>query len=262
MMLFERAKEQFGRLAPLVAAGPPGLEVKDLVAGYGPLEVLHNVSIKVTPGEAVAVLGANGAGKTTLLRAISGGLKARRGSVTFCGADITSRRPDEILRLGMAHIPEGRQIFVHQTVLENLLLGRMIRKDRAEAKTDLDRVLEVFPQLNGKLNQVAGELSGGQQQMLAIARSLMANPKLLLLDEPSLGLAPALMEELTGLIGRIRAERGMGIVLVEQNIFMASQLTERAYIMQSGRVISEERAADLMGDRDVMAAYLGTQRAQ
>lgn len=241
--------------------GPFELRVVDLISSYGPIEALHGVSIHIAPGEAVAVLGANGAGKTTLLRTISGGMRPRQGSITFADVDITGWQPNEILRLGMAHVPEGRQILVRQTVEENLLLGRMIRRDRAQAKQDMDRLLQVFPALREKLKHLAGQLSGGQQQMLAIARGLMANPKLLLLDEPSLGLAPALVEELTELIQQIRAERGMGLMLVEQNVFMAAQLTERAYILQTGRIASEERSKDLLGNRAVLAAYLGARRA-
>lgn len=241
-------------------AGPSALEVRNLVSAYGPIEALHGVSLHVAPGEAVAVLGANGAGKTTLLRTISGGMRPRAGSIRFAGVDISGRRPNEILRLGIAHVPEGRHILVRQTVHENLLLGSLIRKDRAKVKEDLDQVLQVFPVLKEKLKQVAGELSGGQQQMLAIARGLMADPKLLLLDEPSIGLAPALMEELTGLIQRIRAERQTGLLLVEQNVFMAAQLTERAYLLQTGRIASEMPSADLLGHREVLAAYLGARR--
>ncbi|HXG36096.1 MAG TPA: ABC transporter ATP-binding protein [Dehalococcoidia bacterium] len=234
--------------------------MRDLYSAYGPIEALHGVSLDVGPGEAVAILGANGAGKSTLLRSISGGMRPRSGKVVFRGVDITFRRPDEILRLGMAHVPEGRQILVRQTVEDNLLLGRMIRKDRAKAAQDMEEVLDFFPALKEKFRQMAGELSGGQQQMLAIARGLMANPRLLLLDEPSLGLAPALMEELTERIQRIRQERGMGIVLVEQNVFMAAEITDRAYILQTGRVISEQKSSELLGNRELLAAYLGSRR--
>ncbi|HZP26975.1 MAG TPA: ABC transporter ATP-binding protein [Dehalococcoidia bacterium] len=242
-------------------AGPPELKVRDVVSSYGPIEALHGVSLDVAPGEAVAVLGANGAGKSTLMRSISGGMGPKSGRVTFCGVDITYRPPNQILRLGMAHVPEGRQILVRQTVEDNLLLGRMIRKDKAKAAEDMESVLETFPVLKEKLRQMAGELSGGQQQMLAIARGLMADPKLLLLDEPSLGLAPALMEDLSQRIQQIRKERGMGIVLVDQNVFMAAELTERAYILQTGNIISEEKSSDLLGNKELLSAYLGSQRA-
>ncbi len=236
------------------------LQARDVVAAYGPIEALHGVSIDVAEGEAVAVLGANGAGKSTLMRSISGGMRPRSGRVTFRGVDITNSQPNKVLRLGMAHVPEGRQILVRQTVGDNLLLGRLIRKDRDKAAKDMEEVLDIFPVLREKFRQLAGELSGGQQQMLAIARGLMADPKLLLLDEPSLGLAPALMEDLTERIQRIRKERGMGMVLVDQNVFMAAELTDRAYILQTGKVVSEEKSADLLGNKELLSAYLGSRR--
>jgi len=242
------------------AAGPPELHATDIVASYGPIEALHGVSLRCGAGEAVAVLGANGAGKSTLLRTMSGGMRPRSGVVTFAGVDITHRPSSDCLRLGLGLVPEGRQILVKQTVEENMFLGRLIRKDRAQAAQDMEQILDIFPMLREKKRQIAGELSGGQQQMLAIARGLMSNPKMLLLDEPSLGLAPALMEELTELIRRTRQERKMGIVLVEQNVFMAAELTDRAYILQTGRVVSEQKSSEILGNQELLSAYLGARR--
>lgn len=228
-----------------------------MVARHGSVEALHGLSMQVAAGESVAVLGANGAGKTTLLRCISGTMRPRQGAIRFAGVNLTRLAPHEILRLGVAHIPEGRQIFTRQTVLENLLLGGLVRRDKAAAREDMEVLIAVFPPLKEKLYRAAGELSGGQQQMLAIARGLMANPKLLLLDEPSLGLSPLLVDELTELIKRIKNERQMGILLVEQNVFMASELTERAYVMRNGLIVSELRSEELLGSSDLVAAYLG-----
>jgi branched-chain amino acid transport system ATP-binding protein len=231
------------------------LEVTELVAGYtGKVDVLRGVTLEVGEREAVAILGANGAGKTTLLRSISGLLPARRGRVRFCGEEVLGKAPHRIARSGMAHVPEGRQIFARQTVSENLRLGSMGSPDSGAR---LAQVLEVFPALEEKLDQPAMELSGGQQQMLAIARGLMSSPSLLLLDEPSLGLSPKLVDELTALLRRLRAELGIAILLVEQSATVAAGVADRAYVLRLGTVVLEESAAEVLGSEDVLSAYLG-----
>ena len=252
--MLKRSLAQFSSPTP---TGPLQLEVEGLVARHGPVEALHGVSLRVAPGESVAILGANGAGKTTLLRCISGSMRARAGVVCFAGVHLTGLAPHNILRLGLAHVPEGRQVFTQQTVLENLLLGGLIRNDKVEARRDMESLLNVFPALREKLHRAAGELSGGQQQMLAIARGIMANPKLLLLDEPSLGLSPILVDELTDLIQQLKEERAMGILLVEQNAFMAAELTERVYVMRNGLIGAEYTSEEVLGNRDLIDAYLG-----
>ena len=233
---------------------PAALTVSDLRVGYtGKVDVLHGVSLEVSEREAVAILGANGAGKSTLLRAISGLLQPRSGTIAFGGEEISGRAPHLIARAGIAHVPEGREIFVRQSVAENLRLGAM---GAADADGRLGGLLEVFPVLDEKLDQAAGELSGGQQQMLAIARGLMSSPKLLMLDEPSLGLSPKLVDEVTGLLGRIRSELGVTVLLVEQNAAVAAGVADRAYVMRRGRIALEEKAEALLGSEDVLSAYL------
>jgi branched-chain amino acid transport system ATP-binding protein len=230
------------------------LRISDLVAGYtGKVDVLHGVSLEVADKEAVAILGANGAGKSTLLRTISGLLGARSGEISFRGDDITGMPPHRIAQSGIAHVPEGREIFVYQTVAENLKLGAMGADDADERLTQL---LEVFPILEEKLGQDAGELSGGQQQMLAIARGLMSSPKLLMLDEPSLGLSPKLVDEVGALLAKVRAELGVTVLLVEQNAAVAAGVADRAYVMRRGRIALEEKAEAILGSEDVLSAYL------
>lgn len=230
------------------------LEIEDLVAGYGRgVDVLHGISLEVGEGEAVSVLGANGAGKTTLLRTISGLLPARRGRVRFRGEQVLGAAPDRIARRGLAHVPEGRQIFVRQTVGENLRLGGM-DSDRREAR--LAELLEAFPALGEKLGQPAGELSGGQQQMLAIARGLMSSPSVLMLDEPSLGLSPKLVDEVAALLRRLRTDLGLTLLLVEQNAAVAAEVADRACVLRRGGVVLEQRAEELLGSEDVLSAYL------
>jgi branched-chain amino acid transport system ATP-binding protein len=230
------------------------LRISDLVAGYtGKVDVLHGVSLEVADKEAVAILGANGAGKSTLLRTISGLLGARSGEISFRGDDITGMPPHRIAQSGIAHVPEGREIFVYQTVAENLKLGAM---DADDADERLTQLLEVFPILEEKLGQDAGELSGGQQQMLAIARGLMSSPKLLMLDEPSLGLSPKLVDEVGALLAKVRAELGVTVLLVEQNAAVAAGVADRAYVMRRGRIALEEKAEAILGSEDVLSAYL------
>jgi branched-chain amino acid transport system ATP-binding protein len=231
------------------------LVTKGMTAGYlGNVDVLQGVSIHVSAGEAVAILGANGAGKTTLLKTISGALPLRNGSVRFKGEQIDGLPCHKVARGGLVHVPEGRQIFVAQSVAENLSLGAMNAKGSEERR---EQLLEVFPMLREKLDQNAGELSGGQQQMLAIARGLMSSPTLLMIDEPSLGLSPKLVDELTKLLRRLRSELGIAILLVEQNAAVAAGVADRAYVMRLGKVVLEETAGDVLGNDDVLKAYLG-----
>jgi branched-chain amino acid transport system ATP-binding protein len=230
------------------------LEIRDLDAGYRRhVDVLHRVSLTVDEGEAVSLLGANGAGKTTLLRVVSGLLQPRGGGVALLGEDVAGLRPNQIARKGLAHVPEGRQIFVRQTVAENLALGSMGSEVREARQAAL---LDVFPVLREKLAQQAGELSGGQQQMLAIARGLMSSPLVLMLDEPSLGLSPKLVDEVAALLQRLRAELGVTVLLVEQNAAMAAQVTDRAYVLRRGEVVLEAPSGELLGNEELRSAYL------
>jgi len=236
------------------------LEVSDLHAGYGPFEVLHGVSLAVAAGEIVAVLGANGVGKTTLNRALSGVIPARGGSIRFDGQDITGAGYDMIVRAGLIHVPEGRRIFPNLSVRDNLLLGAWLRargpSGRAERARSLEQVLDLFPRLRERLGQFAGSMSGGEQQMLAIGRGLMAQPRLLILDEPSLGLSPLLTEEVFALIARLH-EGGMSILLVEQNVVQSLAIAQRAYVVEHGRIALSGDAATLADDPRLRAAYLG-----
>ncbi len=230
------------------------LETEDLTAGYGDnVDVLRGVSVAVGEGEAVAILGANGAGKSTLLKTICGLLPARRGRVRFRGEEIAGHPAHRIARAGLAHVPEGRQIFISQSVEENLRLGAM---DSGEWEERHELLLEVFPMLKEKLHQNAGELSGGQQQMLAIARGLMSSPRVLMIDEPSLGLSPKLVDECTDLLRRLRSELGVSILLVEQNAAVAAGVADRAYVLRLGEVVLEESAGEVLGNAEVLSAYL------
>ena len=230
------------------------LVVSDLVAGYGGAQVLHGVSLSVGEGEICAILGPNGAGKTTLLRALSGVVKGR-GSVRLDGSELLGRSPDTLARQGVAHVPEGRGTFMPLTVEENLRLGAYTRKAGVEA--DLERVCTYFPALRPRLRQVAGSLSGGEQQMLAIARALMSNPKLLLLDEPSLGLAPIVVRQLFDVLARVCAERAVSMVVVEQNAALALGMAQRGYVLEAGEIAVTGEAHTLRDDENVRRAYLG-----
>ena len=236
-------------------AEAPLLQVRGLKAGYGPFEVLHGIDIDVAEGEIVAVLGANGVGKTTLNRALSGLIRARAGSIRFAGADITAANHADIVRAGLIHVPEGRKVFPNLSVRENLLLGAYAR-GRAERAQSLARVLETFPRLAERLGQLAGSMSGGEQQMLAIGRGMMGQPRLLVLDEPSLGLSPLLTEELFALIQRLHAQ-GLSILLVEQNVVQSLAIAGRAYVIEHGAVALSGDAAALADDPRLKAAYLG-----
>lgn len=233
------------------------LEVKDLHVRYGKVPVLRGVSLQVQRGEIVAVVGANGAGKTTLLRSISGILRSAGGRILFEGKDVTSfSGAHRVARLGIAHVLEGRRIFPHMTVLENLEIGAYLRKDARAVREDLDRMFQLFPRLNERSRQQAGTLSGGEQQMLALARSLMSKPKLLLMDEPSMGLAPVIVDQLFEVIGRIGKE-GATILLIEQNAQMALRLADRAYVMELGKMVITDTGESLLGNEIVLKSYLG-----
>ena len=231
------------------------LEVTDLHAGYGLTRVLEGVSLQVGPGEIVAVLGSNGAGKTTLNMAISGLVKPRGGRVVFEGRDITARAPAEIMGAGLIQVPEGRKIFPNLSVRENLELGSY-RRAKPNRARNLERVFATFPRLKERTGQAAGTLSGGEQQMLAIGRGLMAEPRLLILDEPSLGLSPLLVEEMFALIRKLHAE-GLAIMLVEQNVAQSLEIAERAYVLENGSFVLSGAAAQVREDPELKRAYLG-----
>ncbi len=234
------------------------LRIRNLYAYYGSVTALSGVTCHVKEGEIVALIGANGAGKTTLLNAICG-LVRKKGEVAFQGREVGKMAAERLVGLGISQVPEGRQLFAPMTVSENLELGsyhRSGRQAKADIADDLDRVFNLFPVLKERGSQVAGTMSGGEQQMLAIARALMARPKLLLLDEPSLGLAPLVVENILATISRLKAE-GMTIMLVEQNARAALKVAERAYVLETGRIILSGSAQDLLADRQVTRAYLG-----
>ncbi len=233
------------------------LTIKNLQVAYGAITALHNVSLDIDRGEIVALIGSNGAGKTTLLRSISGLVKSSAGTILWQDAEeLQNQRADFIVRAGISHAPEGRQIFANMTVRENLNLGAYQRTDRPAIHADLDRCYTLFPVLTERREQRAGTLSGGEQQMLAIARALMARPKLLLLDEPSLGLAPLIVRKIFQIIREINTE-GTTIFLVEQNAHMALGVAHRAYVLQTGKITKTGPAKQLLEDPDVKAAYLG-----
>ena len=232
------------------------LEVKDIHSYYGPVHALRGISLTVEEGEIVTLIGSNGAGKTTTLRSIHGILPPRKGKVVFRGEEIQGKPAHDMIRRGIAQSPEGRKIFPRMTVLENLEMGAYHRSDRSEIKEDLDRVFDLFPRLKERAKQEAGTLSGGEQQMLAIGRALMGRPKLLLLDEPSMGLAPVLVERIFQTIEEIN-KQGTTILLVEQNANVALEVATRGYVLESGRVVNAAPARDLRQDPRVREAYLG-----
>ena len=234
----------------------PLLSLEDLHAAYGPVVALRGLDLVVHPGELVCLIGANGAGKTSTLRAVSGLLSPTRGRIVFDGRPIHGAEPADILVAGIAHCPEGRRVFPHLTVRENLEMGAYVRRDRRGVDADLERVSTHFPILAERRRQMAGTLSGGEQQMLAIGRALMSRPRLILLDEPSLGLAPAIVDATFAIIAGIRRE-GTTVLLVEQNAYRALRMADRGYVMETGRVVLEGRAADLLADDHVRRAYLG-----
>ena len=232
------------------------LRLEGLRAGYGPIEAVRGLDLEVREGELVCLLGANGAGKSSTLRAISGLLRARSGRIVFAGRDIHGLDPSAILRAGIAHCPEGRRVFPHLTVEENLTIGAYVRRDRVGIAQDVGRVCAHFPILAERRRQAAGTLSGGEQQMLAIGRALMARPRLILFDEPSLGLAPTVVETTFAIIADIR-KTGTTVLMVEQNAYLALQMADRGYVMETGRIVLHGAAGDLLHDDHVRAAYLG-----
>lgn len=232
------------------------LEVRELVAGYGEVQVLRGVSLRVGRGEVVALVGSNGAGKTTTLRTISGLIRPAAGQVFFDGRRIDGLEPHQIVRLGVVQVPEGRKLFPSLTVLENLELGAYVPEARRYRAQSLELVFELFPVLAERRRQAAGTLSGGQQQMLVIGRALMARPKLLMLDEPSLGLAPNVVAEIFRKVGQIR-EAGTTVLLVEQNVRRALRVADRGYVLENGRIVLEGSGAELMANDHVRRAYLG-----
>jgi len=232
------------------------LEVKDLSLGYGKIAAVKGISLSVNEGQVVCLIGANGAGKTTTLRGLSGLLAPRDGEIRFAGVTIGGAKPHRIARAGLIHVPEGRQVFAEMTIADNLKMGGYLIADRGVMKRRLDHVLDLFPRLRQRLTQLAGSLSGGEQQMLAIGRALMAEPRLLLLDEPSLGLAPLVVEEIFALIARLKSE-GKTILVVEQNAQMALEIADHAYVLESGKVKLSGPAADVAADPMVLEAYLG-----
>ena len=232
------------------------LEISDLSVNYGGIKALQQVSLRVERGEIVTLIGANGAGKTTTLKTISRILTAKTGRIIYQGQDITHLPPHEIVKRGIAHSPEGRRILARQTVLTNLQLGAYTRSDRLGVKSDIEEQLQLFPRLSERREQLAGTLSGGEQQMLAIARALMSRPKLLLLDEPSLGLAPQIVREIFSIIRKLN-ESGVTILLVEQNANLALETANRGYVLEAGRLTIAGEAGDLLKDERVKQAYLG-----
>ena len=232
------------------------LEISDLVCGYGHVTALKGVSIEIRTGQLVALIGANGAGKSTTLRAISGLVPARSGAIRLDGRDITGADPRRVLAHGIAHCPEGRRVFPQMSVSENLALGAYLRRDKAGIAADLAKVYDTFPRLAERMAQAAGTLSGGEQQMLAIGRALMARPKLVLFDEPSLGLAPNIVERMFSIIRAI-CDAGTTVLLVEQNAFAALELCDYAYLLETGRIVLAGTGAALIADPHVRDAYLG-----
>ncbi len=234
----------------------PILDVKDIHTYYGNIHALKGITIHVEAGEIVTLIGSNGAGKSTTLKTISGLMKPKMGSVSFKDKRIDMLPPNEVVQLGVAQSPEGRRIFPRMTVLENLEMGAYARNDRAQVRTDMDRVFELFPRLKERTTQKGGTMSGGEQQMLAIGRALMSDPKLLLLDEPSMGLSPILVETIFSVIADIN-KQGTTILLVEQNALLALQVANRGYVIETGQIVLEDTGANLLRSDEVRKAYLG-----
>src|SRR5918999_3349981 len=241
--------------------GEPLLRLTNVETCYGPIVAIRGVSLEVPRGQIVTVLGANGAGKTTVLRTISGVMEPRKGTVVFEGREIQGAPPDTLVRQGIAHVPEGREVFPYLTVHDNLMMGAYTRRDRPGIAADLARVSDYFPVLEQRRAQPAGHLSGGEQQMLAIARALMLRPRLLLLDEPSLGLSPLLVREIFRIIERVNREEGTTILLVEQNAHAALGLAHYGYVLEVGRVVMEDTCRRLLEKDDIKEFYLGIKDA-
>ena len=238
------------------ANGAALLDVRDLRAGYGGVEAVHGISLRLEPGRVATIIGANGAGKTTTLLAISGIVRATAGTIDFSGRRISGLAPHDIVAAGLVQVPEGRLILAQMSVRENLHVGAFTRRDRADIATDVESMFQRFPVLRERADVAAGSLSGGEQQMLAIARGLMARPKLLLLDEPSMGLAPILVAQIFAIIKSLRAE-GLSILLVEQNARQALAISDYAYVLERGNVVKHGASSDIARDEAVAAAYLG-----
>ena len=232
------------------------LEVKDIQVYYGVIQAIKGVSFHVDEGEVVALIGANGAGKTTILHTISGLLSPKNGSVLFEGQDVTKVPGHKIVSMGMAHVPEGRRVFAQLTVLQNLKMGAYTRKDKEEIRQTLQTVFERFPRLEERQNQLAGTLSGGEQQMLAMGRALMSHPKIILMDEPSMGLSPIFVNEIFDIIQEV-SKGGTTVLLVEQNAKKALSIADRAYVLETGNIVLEGKAKDLLQDDSIRKAYLG-----
>lgn len=232
------------------------LEIKDLEVNYGVIKAIKGVSFDVNEGEIIALIGANGAGKTTILHTITGLIQAKKGSIVFDGKELTKTPPHKIVSMGMAHVPEGRRIFQQLSVLENLKLGAYTRKDKSEIASTLKMVYERFPRLEERKNQVAGTLSGGEQQMLAMGRALMSKPRIILMDEPSMGLSPLLVSEIFDII-KVINDSGTTVLLVEQNAKKALSIADRAYVLETGNITLSGDAKDLINDESVKKAYLG-----
>ena len=231
------------------------LEVKNLVVSYGAIKALRGISFSVEQGEVISLIGSNGAGKTTTLHSISNLIKKNSGSIFFEGTDITNLSADKIVKMGLIQVPEGRRVFANLSVKENLEMGAYLRKDKEQIKKDMEWGYELFPRLKERLSQLAGTLSGGEQQMLAMARALMSKPKLLLLDEPSMGLAPILVDEIFEIIKKISSAGTT--ILLEQNAYKALSIANRAYILETGEITKDGKASDLITDKAVISAYLG-----
>ncbi len=233
------------------------LEITDLIVSYGAIRALHGISLRVDAGAIVTLIGGNGAGKTTTLRSISGMVRPRSGTIRFDGRDITGLPPHEVVGLGLAHSPEGRMVFANLTVLENLHMGAYLQRDKAWITSELEFVFHMFPRLRERAEQAAGTLSGGEQQMLAIGRALMSRPRFLMLDEPSLGIAPLLVKEIFGRLVELNRDRKLPILLVEQNANLALEVSHFGYVLETGRVILSGPAQELRSNSEVRNAYLG-----
>lgn len=232
------------------------LEIKDLSVCYGMIQALKGISFEVNKGEVIALIGANGAGKTTTLHTLTGLLPAKSGSILFNGTELTKTAAHKIVKMGMAHVPEGRRIFQQLTVLDNLKLGAFIRNDKENFASDMEKIYKRFPRLEERKNQIAGTLSGGEQQMLAMGRALMSNPDIILMDEPSMGLSPIMVSEIFNIIEDIRKD-GTTVLLVEQNAKKALAIADRAYVLETGKIVLSGNASDLINDESVKKAYLG-----
>jgi branched-chain amino acid transport system ATP-binding protein len=233
------------------------LSLKNIETYYGPILAIKGISLEVRAGKIVTILGANGAGKTTILKTISGAMDPQKGKILFLGQEIQKQDPDRIARMGIAHVPEGREVFPLLTVYENLIMGAYGRKDKEDVARDLETVYRYFPILKERLAQQAGLLSGGQQQMLVLGRAMMSRPRLMLLDEPSLGLSPLLVQDIFAIIGRMNRERDMTMLLVEQNANMALQNSHYGYVLENGRIVMENTCEKLMASEDIKEFYMG-----